>query len=319
MTSIQEFDPENKPTADEPLDIRWFLLTIWQGRWIVIVGVLIGLAYGINQILKFDPQYEAYMIVLPLMEPAQSGNQEIKDIATSFGFGGGVTKQLTLFDRVKITAGTVSFAQTVERRHGVIRKLYASQWNEQKQQWEPPKGRLFKLDQAIRSELGMRVWAPPDVERLATHFKSSIRFARIGGEAHQGEGYGPFYRMSYRNGDPDLARQILEAVYVESDKTVREQDRIEGLRKRNYIHNQLSKVELTEHRLVLLDILKGETTKEMLVNADVPYTAKVVEPTQISTQRLYAKTNTIGMPIVISLILSVLIIAGFSFVRRESW
>jgi hypothetical protein len=302
-----------KIRSDEILDLRFLFSAFWRGRWLVLIAALVGLGLGINSLTAFQPRSEAYMLVLPYSSSGGSGNTAsgaIGGIARSLGVSLADNRAATNFDRLELIIGTVSFAEMLDEEHGLIRKVFASQWDENAGKWRRPEGRLFEIEQNIRGRLGLRQWSPPNVERLANYLRSGIVVEAISETSS-------FHRISHRHPDAKVATEVLHTVYEEADSLVRDQDRLGSRQRKEYIQDQLQRAQLADLRNVLVDMLSSEERSQMLIRGDLPYAARIVEPLQISTQMLFPKTNSVLVPVVVTIALSLALIGLFALFRAE--
>lgn len=297
------------------VDLRRLLLYLLRYSWIVLIAGTVGGWIGIQQVRDFPRQFVAQMTLLPEANPAGAlGNQLTAALGTlgigvgaSGGSGGaGVS---TIFERLRVTIGSTAFAELLQERHGLLQRVYASQWDAELHEWKrPPPEKGWRAHYSRL--LGFSTeWLPPSAESLSQYLRSSVRFTK--------EIDGPFVVVTFSHPDRVFAYQLLNLVYNEADSLLRDQDRVEAERRREYLEAQLRTATNVDMRQALTAVLTSELRREMLLRSDFPYAARVIEAPFVLERPEAPKVRTLLMlPIIVALLASSAVLT-LIFVFRE--
>ena len=299
----------------ELFDVRDLAFSLWQRKLWLLLGVVGGAMLGYTEIRDFQPVYTGYMMVQSSPEGNASGLIKqisgLRDIAGLVGAGRAGGETSPVFDRFRMLVGTVSFAERLDKKYDLRKRLYASGWDEEKQQWRKPEGRVFAFKQVLFKKLKMRTWRSPDTEMLAEYLAGAIVFEPIENTA--------FERISFRHQDPEFALFVLRTVFFEADAYLRLDEKNRAEQKRDYLWRQLSNTERTETRTALLTLLASEEKSSMMLAGELPYLAEIVEPPRLSSDTLYIRAfRTIYIYSGVGLVFMVVLVSLFVIFRRES-
>lgn len=295
-------------------DLRLLLREIWRWKWAVLVVTLLGVAFGINDARKFVPTYEAQMIV---------GQASEKGLSAPVGRGGGVfgaAQSLglirssgaiaTSFDHFKQTLGSRKLADVLQRKHGLMQKVYKDGWDAANNIGIQPVIDESSLRWRIKKFFYYNTPQAPDLGALARYVGGAVRIEPVPES--------PFFKISVKNRDRDFALYLLETAYKEADELLGEQDRHKQAGNKQYLKAQLEKTQLTEVRTALLGLLMQQEQNAMLVNSEPPYTIRILETPWVSRQPVEPQlAKIIGIPTAISLVICVVIIIIATSFRME--
>jgi hypothetical protein len=297
---------------EDIIDLR-FLFIVWlKWSWLAIPLVALGAYSGYRDLQTFQPVYVAVMTVLP-----SSGGSKVSQVGgagaavlTTLGLSLGSRDPLT-FGRLRVVLGSISLADRLQTKHQLMQTVFRSSWDEEKAVWIAPSGEEFERRERINRFFRRNPWAEPNLERLARYVGTAIDIQQSRGTQ--------FYRISVTSGDPQFALDLLKLVYQEADDLLREQDKIEAERRRQYINTQLER----ETRTVTLNALRGLLSREeqtrMLLEIDLPYVARIIEPARVSSSATEPSVRRMfGVPIAISLALGFGFVTLIALFRRES-
>jgi len=251
--------------APDVVDISALLSAFWDGKWLILVSALVGLIYGLRLLTNYQPTYEAQMVVMPIQQQGGSGGS-VGSGLQSLGISLGV-RQVSNFDRLQLVFESNEFAELLDRKHDLLRKVFADQWDSQTQSWRRPTGERFRNDQDLRGRLRRNVWLEPNLNGLSRYLKSSVKFRLVD--------QGQFHRMSFAHSDRDFAIWLLATVYFEAEELVRRQDAAENAQRRQYLEEQLRRSSVIEVRQSLAQLITGEERQAMLMQGTLPYVGRV--------------------------------------------
>ena len=263
-------------SPDYVVDLRHLFRALWWAKYIVLAAAILGFGYGGWKLHQHVPTFEAYLIVAPASSPTDQLTPSAGGLAQRLGISVAAQKETTNFDRMKILFRSYSLAERLQEKYGMMQLLFAGSWDEEAQDWRKPEGRRFNLRERFRKFFNLPTWQAPSLESLASYIGGSITVDKVEETSIR--------RISFRHPDRDIAVYVLENVYRETDDLVRRQDSLENKQRQIYLTDQLSRVSLTENRLVLIEMLERVERTSMLLDSELPYAGRILEEPRASSR-----------------------------------
>ncbi|NQV81970.1 MAG: hypothetical protein HQ495_15540 [Alphaproteobacteria bacterium] len=298
-------------SGEDFLDLR-FIFRIWvRWGWTALIFAGVGFYIGLQDARSQTAQYVASMVVMP-----ESGSVGIGQSAGQLGSvlgislpGGGSSET---FDRFEVTLGSRKLAELLQEKYGLLQVVYGASWDAATKSWIAPSSESRAKQYRIRNLLGLPTpqWLPPSLETLASFVAGAVTFSTLKN--------GRFVRISIRHVDPEFALNLLQIVYDESDNLLRDSDLAESREKRKYIQRELGEANLVDSRQALIGILTGEERRAMLLETDLPYAARIIEPPSVSSQPEEPNYRVlIGLPTVIFGLVGLVLLTLVGLFRAE--
>ncbi len=311
MTSINK-NNQNQTHTTEVIDLGYLSSVLIKWSWIPILFALAGIYSGYSDLKGFTPQYVAAMTVLP-SESINQGKSSggVEAIAVELGLlPGAQASSISPFNRLEFFLGSVSLADRLQKKYGIMQLLYSGSWDDEEQEWKKPSGEEFERQEKIKTFLRQNLWTPPNLQNAANFIVSSIKIEEIDG--------GPFKRLSVTHQDPDFALWLLTTAYFEADELIRETDKLELEERMAYVEKQLATVDKIHIRDGLREQLATELGRAVALEVDLPYSATVVEEAYILNGLTEPNIRLIfGMPGIIGGVIGFILISLFALIRRE--
>ena len=119
------------------------------------------------------------------------------------------------------------------------------------------------------------------------------------------------------NKDPQFALDFLQLAYSQADELLREQDRVESERRREYINTQLEKETKTITLNALRELKAREEQTRMLLESDLDYVARTIEPAFVSSMATEPNvTQVFGVPVFFAVLIGVGLLTLVAVFRR---
>lgn len=303
--------PSASPADEYVIDLRFLGRTILRARWFALLAFVLGAGYGYWMLAKFDPSYQAFMVVSPSRssETASSDASPAIGAARALGLAFGDRGAIN-FDRLTQLIGSLQLAERLQRKYGLMQTIFADGYDGESKTWRRPSDAAFERKEYLRALLRQTLWRPPDIDMLADYLKAAVNVRNMDPL--------PFVKLSYGHADPVMARFILEIVYAEADALLREQDLLENSRRKAYLQDQLNKVTVQDIRAVLLRLLTSAEQSAMLLESNLPYAARIVEPPRAPVQTEAANLfRIVGIPALTAPVLVIVLFLLVALLRRE--
>lgn len=297
---------------DDLIDLR-YIFRIWvRWSWIPLVLAVGGAFMGYRDLQGFQPKYVASMTVLPATGAASQAARGLgnSSIFGNLGFDLRPSASSPTFDRLRLMLGSVTLAQRLQEKHSLMQEVYSGSWDAETQTWIRPSGDDFEKDQRRRAALKLSNWKEPNAESLAGYVGGNVDVEEVPGTV--------FMKVTFQHRDAKFAFKLLGLVYEEADELLREQDRLESRQRRSYIEGQLRNTNSIDMKQALIGLLTGEERTAMLLESDLPYAARVIEPTFVSSRATEpAIAFVFGVPVFAGVLIGFALVTFVAVMRRE--
>ena len=307
-------EPEFVERSDEfVIDLRHLLRALVRGSWVLVIAGLIGAASGIRDMHNFSPQHEAKMVIAP-SGGGSSVPTSLGQLSALAGVAGlsaavGVTSQATPFERLKQALSSLELAGVLQEKFDLLHTVYAGSWDAEAGEWIRPSGQEFERREQYLRFLNLPTWSEPSLEKLAAYVGDSVLVEQIE--------QSPFYEVKVTHSDPDFASYLLTITYREADELLRKRDRREVAERKAYLNERLLTETLEASRNVLYSLLTQEEQKEMMLEGDLPYAARIIDPPYLlDAPTAPSVARTVVFPIVIAVLLAVAALSAIALFRR---
>ena len=147
-------------------------------------------------------------------------------------------------------------------------------WNVENERWIRPEGGVARAIGRARAFFDLPVWTPPSAEKLAKRLTDELDIMEIPLTGMR--------RIAFRHKDPEFAAQFLRWLHEEADGLIREEAQERTTRQIQYIEEKLATVFVAEHRMSLTQLLSDQEKQMMMIQVDLPYAARIIEPPIVS-------------------------------------
>ena len=287
------------PTAlDEELTFRALFFQIVRGKWIILatMAVLVGL---VTVWMKTtEPLYTASMVIAPTGEAGAGGMAgrllQYGDLASLAGINLPSAEAVSPFTQFTELVTSVTVAQRLQDKYGVLQKLFERSWDAENKRWLPPEGPVESVMGWVRGFFNLPAWTPPSATSFAAYLEDELEISEV---ARSG-----MRKIAFRHEDPEFAVRLLHWIHEESDELIREEAQERTTRQIEYIERKLATVSIIEHRQSLTQLLSDQEKEMMMIQVDLPFSARIIEPPTASDEPTFPKPE---------LFLAISLVAGF--------
>ena len=303
----------NNISSNDVVDIR-FILRIWiKWIWIVIPLILIGLFFGYRDLKKFDPQYEAKIIIKgeESSGPAMGGAQISQLLLDQqIVFSNNYLNNASSISKLKLIMQSPTLARRLQNKYNLLQEIFETSWDKDSEKWIVPSGKEFERTESRKAFFKQVPWSKPSIESLAGYISGSIKFV----ETPLG-----FIEVIFAHEEKEKAKNYLELIYFEADSLIREKEYRYVNERQKYLSQKLNTERKIEQRQILLTLLKEEQNKLMLLDSSEPYAAKIIEPIYVPNTPTSPNIRTMfGLPIIISIFFGFAVLTLYAIFISES-
>ncbi len=296
---------------NDAIDIR-FIFWVWvKWIWIIIPLVLIGLLFGYRDLKKFEPVYEAKIIIKGEESPnASLGGAQISQLLFDQSFFSSNFDKDSGINKLKLIMRSPILAKRLQDKHNLLQKIFSESWDNNSEDWIVPSGKEFERSESRKAFFKQTPWTKPSIESLAGYIAGSIEFD----ETPLG-----FIEVIFSHEEKEKARNYLEFIYFEADSLIREKEYKFVNERQKYLLKKLNTERKIEQRQVLLSLLKDEQNKLMLLDSSEPYAAKIIEPIYVGNNPTSPNIRMMfALPIIISIFFGFAILTLYAIFISES-
>lgn len=256
-------------------DFYRFVWLILRGWWLILIVVLLAVLYSGYSLTKHGPTYKAHMLLREVTNSKESQlPTRMANVAQTLGYDF-KTSGSSNFDHLTLLLGSVNFADSLDKKYGYIKRVYAGSWDEKNQSWIPPTGWRVDLDNFFRRYAPIPEWQPPGPQQLADYIRGNITIIPYPTAKD-------IFRLEFRHPDREFALEFLRNVFNEAEEELSSQEIIRVSSLVSYFKTQLAKVSISEYREALFYVLAGREKRLIELQSGAPYAAVVIQPPAVS-------------------------------------
>jgi hypothetical protein len=252
----------------DELRLADFLAFAWKGRWVILLGALLGISSGVLFLSTTTYRYSATLIVTPVKSEMMRLPGSVSSLAAVAGInlpGGGDTNDFNLYI---LGLKSRQVAAELGKDEEIMHTLFASHYNTASGKWRRPSGLFVALSSAGKSALGVpgAEWRPPDAADLQKFIETNVRITT--------DRKSNITNISLDYKDPQFAVNLITELHEKTDAFLRRQALTRADQSIGYLAKQLSRVQLAEHREELAAILGEQEKARMLASSAAPFSAQ---------------------------------------------
>jgi hypothetical protein len=253
-----------------PFDVRSALDAVLKGKWILLEICILFFLFALVFVHLQAPLYTATAIVAPQetnQNAMQSGSSALQALSSLSGLdvgkGGGMDEFVQLLD-------TPSVAALMQRRDGVLQKLFPASWDPQANRWRKPEGIRAGIKSALNWLLGLPPPTDPDAFTLAGYVSKNVIVNKIRSSN--------LTSLEYSSRTPGFSVSFLTAVCNAADSSMREAAKRRAAWNVRFLQEKLEVVQSAELKTALINLLEQQEKALMLASSGDTYAFRFVQP-----------------------------------------
>ena len=273
---------------DDEIDLRELFTTLWRGKWIIILFILVFAAAGVIYALGKPNIYQSSALLAPAQDEGGAGgvSGQLGGLASLAGIrlGSGGSNQTVM---AKEVLQSRAFLQDFIHRHNLAIPLMATTaWDMENEKWVinrevySPQTNEWLIDGEGKSR------KPTDwdmVKKLKAHV--NVLENKDNG----------MITLSVKSQSPLAAKDWTEKLVQDINEYMREQDVEEAEARIGYLEEKLSETNIAGMQQVFYQLIESETRTVMLANAQNEYVFKTVDPAVVPQEKSEPKRALIAI------------------------
>jgi len=263
-------DPQNYP--DDEIDLRELFVTLWSGKWIIILFTIVFAAGGVFYALSKPDIYQSSVLLAPTQGGGGAGglSGQLGGLASlaSISLGGGGSNQTAM---AKAVLQSRAFLADFIHRHNLSIPLMATEaWDMKSEKWiinrevyNPETGEWLTNEQGESLK-------PTDWD-MVKKFKGGYLSLTNDGETGM-------VTLNIKSQSPPVAKKWAEKLVHDINEHMREQDVKEAEARIYFLEGKLQETNIAGMQQVFYQLIESETRTVMLANAQQEYVFKTIDP-----------------------------------------
>lgn len=270
--------PETQYYPGDEIDMRELFVTLWRGKWIILLFTLIFAAGGVAYALSKPNIYQASVLLAPAQGESGSGGLggQLGGLASLAGIslGGGRTSPTIM---AKEVLQSRAFLANFIRRHNLEVPLMAVKgWDPQKKKWTI-KHEVYDLNSSqwkVNEEGASLKPTDWDMVKVLRQYLSLSESKDSG-----------MTTLSVKSLSPQAAKDWASKLVHDINEHMRRQDVAEAEARIAYLENKLGETNISGMQQVFYQLIESETRTVMLANAQEEYVFKIIDPAVVPQEK----------------------------------
>lgn len=258
-SSLEEIEPFYSRLR--AISFNELIKEFWAGRLIMAVCVGIAFVWAFFIIHTTVPGYTATMTLAPAESNVSSGGGGQGFLSALTGGGGGYSDYAQFLDMMH----SVRLAKQMDERYGTMKMFFP--YDETKKQFVPPDDFNSRMSRFVLTLFGQVAWEPPSLVDLARRLNAVLDIDREDAVV----------KISYTSRNRDVAKELLERVYAETDRLMRAEKLRTRTAMQTYVTKRLADTPALDQRTVLINLWGMEETQILLLASGDPVGARLVD------------------------------------------
>ncbi len=296
--------------ADDEIDLRELFVTLWRGKWIIILVTFVFAAAGVFYALSKPNIYQSSVLLAPVQDEGGAGiSGQLGGLASLAGIslGGGGSNQTVI---AKEILQSRAFLTDFIHRHNLIIPLMAiDAWDIENEKWlinrevyDPDTGEWLTDDEGESLE-------PTDWDMVKQFKENHLTLST-------NEDIG-MVTLNIKSQAPPVAKEWAEKLVHDINEHMRAQDVQEAEARIAYLEQKLRETNIAGMQQVFYQLIESETRTVMLANAQSEYIFKTVDPAVVPQEKSGPKRALIAViATMLGGMLGVFVVFIMAFVRN---
>lgn len=270
-----------------------------------LVGAAIVLSILLLAVLPRS--YTATVIIQPSSQAMQTPGSTLASVGLKLGGLG--ESSVTPYARFMQTLDSYAVAEALQRKYGVLQKLYPSRWDAGNKTWKPQWGVVHALKTGVKLLLFYPINDTPGTQDIVDYIHRHLRVIDNPDSAIR--------EIDFDAKDPAFARWFLGCLIDESDRVIRNDIRQTTSAYVDYLITTMSQTSSPDLKEALTTLMVEQERKRMMIAGNLPYAITVIDGPFVSRSPTSPKPALVLALNVLAAVLIGMVILITRAVRRQ--
>ena len=298
-------------SQDDEIDLRELFVTLWRGKWIIILFTILFAAAGVFYALSKPNIYQSNVLLAPAQDYGGTGVAgQLGGLASLAGIslgGGGASQTVMAKEVLQSRAFLTDF---IHRYDLIVPLMAAEAWDIENEKWVVNR-EVYNPDTNEWLTDGEGESFEPSDWDMVKRFKES----HLSLSDNKDTG---MVTLNIKSQAPTVAKEWAEKLVHDINEHMRAQDVQEAEARIAYLEQKLRETNIAGMQQVFYQLIESETRTVMLANAQSEYIFKTVDPAVVPQEKSEPKRAL--MVIVATMLggmIGVLIVFVRAFIRSD--
>ncbi len=256
---------------DGSVDLRQVALVLWRNKWLIFFCSFGGFVLASLMLRLMVPTYTTTMRLAPPQISVMQSDNSFGGLAALAGADFPSSDAISPFALYVAGIQSRETADALSRNHVLLRKMFASEWDSEAEQWQPTRSLPGSIAKFGRQLLGIvpKPWHVPDAARLQKYL---IEQVVIEEDRKQ-----PIITISFQHRDPAFSVYFLQSLHSAVDERLRHITLQRTAAYIDYLSKKLNAVSVPEYRAGIVQMLSIQERMRMMASANQPFAAEQIE------------------------------------------
>ncbi|WP_298448178.1 Wzz/FepE/Etk N-terminal domain-containing protein [uncultured Marinobacter sp.] len=271
---------EQSHYPDDEIDLRELFVTLWRGKWIILLFTVVFAAGGVAYALGKPNIYQASVLLAPAQDEggARGLSGQLGGLASlagiSLGGGGGANPTLIAKEVLQSRAFLTDF---IHRHNLAVPLMAAEGWDEKNEKWIIDLEKYNPETHQWLNDKNGESQKPTDWDMVKKFKESHLSLSE-----NKDSG---MISLSVKNLAPPAAKDWATKLVHDINEHMREQDVAEAEARIAYLENKLRETNIAGMQQVFYQLIESETRTVMLANAQSEYVFKTIDPAVVPQEK----------------------------------
>lgn len=282
---------------DESVSLVSILKTVWEHKTTILITSSVSILIAVIYLFIATPKYTATMILAAVQVQGNSpGLGALGQFSAISGIRIGESDAGLRFSSFIDLLPSQAVSKRLLEDQKFTQKIFANEWDQDNNKWHPQPGIFGFLIRLPDKLFGRPTWSPPSSVRLSEYLSDNVGIRDFGDAGMK--------TISFDHKDPAFAVEVLQKIYKAADNELKVDALIRTRQYVVYLEKRLLSASVAEHRQALSQLLVDQERNQMLMEADLPFAARVVSDATVSDQPTKPK---VVVTLIVALLIGILV------------
>lgn len=275
--------------SDDEIDLRELFITLWRGKFFIILCILGAVAFSAFYLRNTDQKYTLRYVFAPVAP--DDGGPNLSSFSGLASLAGVSLPSSSSgdFKTFKYLLKSEEVAAFILQDKKLVNEIFASEWNAESEIYQKaPDGQYTPYIRAVKRLLTGRspsAYVEPNAARLSSWMQNAF-------EASEDRDTG-FLTLTAETSNPRMILDVIARATQETDRLLKARYIQSAEQTMGFYQQQLAKARAREHREALAKLIAQEEQKLMLASKGTFFVAKPLTSPSVSLHPTSPKASLV--------------------------